>query len=237
MNPYSYYNIFDTKGIEYLIVIGFLVLLIPFWRWLNSPVELKSASAEAVKALTAQILRIPKGLLYSMNHTWTHLERSGMALVGMDDLLLHLTGGVEVRFLKEHHERIGKGEPVATLSQDGKQLQVLSPISGVVKQTRHSLEENPGSLLEDPYGSWLVKIQPEQWQKETGGYIMGEEAERWAADELGRFREFMTRAAGMKERATHLVMQAGGELIDQPLKGMDKEVWEEFQEIFLGHEV
>ena len=27
-------NIFDTKGIEYLVIIAFLLLLIPFWIYI-----------------------------------------------------------------------------------------------------------------------------------------------------------------------------------------------------------
>ena len=41
------------------------------------------------------ILRIPLGLLFSKNHTWAHLEKSGVAEVGIDDFLLHITGDVK----------------------------------------------------------------------------------------------------------------------------------------------
>ena len=34
-------DIFDTKGIEYIVVIGFLLLIIPFWMILNKPLKLK----------------------------------------------------------------------------------------------------------------------------------------------------------------------------------------------------
>lgn len=30
-------DIFATKGIEYIIVIVFLILIIPFWKYLNAP--------------------------------------------------------------------------------------------------------------------------------------------------------------------------------------------------------
>ncbi len=35
MESFSYVNIFETKGLEYLIVIGFLVLLLLFVRHLH----------------------------------------------------------------------------------------------------------------------------------------------------------------------------------------------------------
>jgi hypothetical protein len=35
MESFSYLNIFETKGLEYLVVIGFLVLLVLFVRNLH----------------------------------------------------------------------------------------------------------------------------------------------------------------------------------------------------------
>ena len=37
MNEFSYIDIFATKGFEYLLVIGFFLLLVGFWTFLNSP--------------------------------------------------------------------------------------------------------------------------------------------------------------------------------------------------------
>jgi glycine cleavage system H protein len=92
MNGFSYNNIFETKGIEYLIIIAFLVIIIPFWVIINR----KSGSTKHIKKalgiLSDNILRIPQGLFYSKNHTWAHLERSGNAKVGLDDFLIHITG-------------------------------------------------------------------------------------------------------------------------------------------------
>ena len=92
MDQFTYTDIFDTKGIEYLIVIAFLLLIIPFWIRLNRPLKLRTNLIETAGALTAGILRIPRGLFFSRNHTWSQLDGSGLARIGMDDLLLHLTG-------------------------------------------------------------------------------------------------------------------------------------------------
>ena len=39
MDGFSYTNIFDTKGIEYFIIIAFLILIIPVWIIYNRPVR------------------------------------------------------------------------------------------------------------------------------------------------------------------------------------------------------
>jgi glycine cleavage system H protein len=207
-------------------------LLIPVWRWLNLPVKVKETFGQLSGALNMSLLRVPRGLFYSPNHTWSHLERSGVAKMGMDDLLLHLTGGVEVKFLKKQEERIHRGEPVAMVMQEGKRLLIASPLTGRVVDTHDSLQEDPASLMEHPYESWLCAIEPEHWQEETKSYRLADEALEWTGREMDRFRDFLAGsvagAAGSK-----VVLQAGGELIDHPLRELDQEVWDRFQVMFL----
>ena len=37
METYYYVNIFETKGLEYLLLLAFLVLLVVMFRYLNAP--------------------------------------------------------------------------------------------------------------------------------------------------------------------------------------------------------
>ena len=47
MNEFSYIDIFATKGIEYLLVIGFFLLLAAFWSFLSVPKkEIRKAQEE-----------------------------------------------------------------------------------------------------------------------------------------------------------------------------------------------
>jgi hypothetical protein len=47
VNEFSYIDIFATKGFEYLLVIGFFLLLVGFWSFLNVPKkEIRKAQAE-----------------------------------------------------------------------------------------------------------------------------------------------------------------------------------------------
>ena len=235
MDAFTYTDIFDTKGIEYIIVIFFLLMIIPVWIILNRPLKLKARVSRAAGALTAAILRVPKGLLFSKNHTWTHMGHSGNARIGVDDLLLHLTGGVEVGFLQEQGTRIRKGDLLAILQRDGKKLEVTSPITGRVERVNPTLVENPGALKEDPYHSWLYEIEPENWKEETGRFLLAGEASRWIGEELSRFKDFLAETVhgGEGQASVEPVLQAGGELIDEPLSEMDQEVWSSFQSAFL----
>ena len=235
MEQFVYSDIFDTKGIEYIIVIFFLLLIIPVWRLLSRPVRIRGAEAFSRQALTLQSLRIPQGLLFNRNHTWSHLEKSGLASVGMDDLLLQLTGGVDLKYLKNQKDRVVRGEAIARISQEGKELVITSPISGVIQGVHGSLEDDASAIGNDPYSSWLYRIRPENWQEETRSAFLAERASEWVKKELEKFKDYVAEALGESSEAG-LVLQEGGELTAHPLREMDREVWIGFQEKFLQME-
>jgi len=233
MNQFVYSDIFDTKGIEYIVVISFLLLIIPLWRLLNKPLKQSASPGKNIQALTLKALRIPQGLLFNKNHTWSHLEKSGLASVGMDDLLLHLTGGIELKYLKEQQEKVRRGEPIARIIQEGKELVITSPLSGEIERVHASLEENSSAISNDPYSSWLYRIKPEKWQEETNNAMLAGGATDWVEKELNRIKDYMAEAVSESSEA-EMALQAGGELLAYPLKDMDQEVWKDFQEKFLN---
>ncbi len=174
MDGFTYHNIFDTKGIEYLAILAFFAMLIPFWLTLNKQVKLTKQLQKALGALTARSLRIPQGLFFSRYHTWTHLERTGDAKVGLDDLLLHLTGDVKINVLKKPGEKIRKEDLLAEINHNDKFLRIYSPISGEITEANTMLVKNPEFLNVDPYGKgWMYKIKPSSWVADTNSYFSG----------------------------------------------------------------
>lgn len=236
MEGFTYHNIFDTKAIEYLAIVFFFILLIPFWKILNTKATVPKPAFQPLGALSASTLRIPQGLFYSRYHTWAHLERSGVAKVGLDDLLIHLTGQVSVTRVKASGERIKKGDLLAEISHKGKPLRIFAPISGEILEANPVLASNPGLLNEDPYEKgWMYKIRPSSWVSDTSSYFMAEDATQWAVQELERFKDFLAASLGRySPQPSNLVLQDGGELRDQPLSDLPVEVWQDFQQDFLN---
>ncbi len=235
MDGFSYTNIFETKGIEYLAIITFFAILIPFWVILNKQVKVSKQIQKVLGILSAKTLRIPQGLFYCKNHTWTHLEKSGTARVGLDDLLLHITGVVKFRNFRKPGETILKGELLAEIDQNGKTLSLLSPISGTVLNTNTLLIESPEIVNDDPYGKgWVYKLKPTNWVAETSDYYLAGDATSWSELELERFKDFV--AVSMKKYSPEpsmVILQDGGELCDNALSEMPTEVWSDFQKDFL----
>ena len=239
MDGFTYKNIFETKGIEYLVTIVFFVILIPFWILLNRQVKTKKQIQKTLGTLTANSLKVPHGLFFSRFHTWTHLEKSGVAKVGLDDLLLHITG--EVRFIPyvKSGEKVKKGDLLAKIDQKGKVLKIFSPISGEIIAANSELANSPELLNEDPYQKgWMYKLKPSSWVTDTHSYFLAEDASAYAMQELERFKDFLATSVGKyTPMSSNVVLQDGGELIDNPLAELSDEVWQEFQQDFLSKKV
>ncbi len=236
MDGFSYNNIFETKGLEYIIIITFLILIVPFWIIINRRAEIVSRIKKELGILTAGILRIPQGFFYSNFHTWAYLQKSGIARVGIDDFLQHVTGEVKFGYLTPQGTFVKKGGLLAKIDQNGKQLQIFSPLSGIITKTNNMLSENPEILNEDPYGKgWICLIRPIEWIAETNSYYMAEEAVSWTKKELERFKDFLAVSmAKYSPEPSMVFLQDGGELRDQPLSELPHEIWDEFQKSFLN---
>lgn len=236
MDGFTYYNMFDTKGIEYLVVIAFLLLLIPFWLTLNRRVNVKETVGKALGVLSANVLRIPQGIFYSKNHTWAYLEKSGIARIGLDDLLLHITGEVSVNHLKNSGEKVSKGDLLAQIDQKGKTLDIFSPISGEVVNANPVLNGNRELLNADPFGKgWIYNIKPTDWVAEIPAFYFGRNATDWFNKELMRYKDFLSVTMPRYSPASSMViLQDGGELTNNSLSEMPPEIWKDFQKEFLS---
>ena len=237
MEGFIYSNLFDTKGIEYIVVIIFLLLLIPFWVIVNRKSEVVQHIQQGIRVLTTNFLRIPKGLFFSPNHTWLYLEKSGQAKIGLDDFLQNVLGEIAIHSLKSTGETVKKGEVLAIIEQGGKQLRVHSPLSGEIVAANILPGESDGPAAKELEDGWLYSIVPASWQKETSGFLLGAEATNWFTDEITRLKDFLNinlaRQAGV---LTVLAFQEGGELEPNPLAKLDAGIWDEFQNEFMDEQ-
>ncbi len=234
MDGFSYYNIFETKGIEYLITIAFFLLLVPFWIALNRQAKATKKLNEALQILSANILKLPQGIFYNKNHTWTFLERNGAARIGLDDLLINIVGRVNINKLKTPGDMIRKGDVIAEIGHNGKSIKVIAPVSGEVLKANEMLTQTPEAISSDPYGQgWIYKIKPVNWIAETQDCYFAEEAVNWSKKEIERFKDFMAETVKKYSPAqANVIMQDGGEVCCNALAEMPEEIWKDFEKNF-----
>lgn len=236
METFHYYNIFETKGIEYLITVVFFLSLIPFWIILNNRDKIAKGIKKALGVLSVSKLRIPQGIFYSPGHTWTYLRRNGTARVGVDDLLLSITGPFALNAVAESGTAVSKGEVIARIVQQDKELAIKSPVSGILRSANQSIFEHPEVLMDDPYGTgWMFEIKPSAWKEDTAAYYLADEAVRWTGEELVRFKDFLAGSLQRHDETPSLLaLQDGGELREHLLADLPKEVWMDFEHEFLA---
>jgi glycine cleavage system H protein len=235
MEGFTYTNIFETKGIEYLVILSFFAVLIPVWLLMNRKTK-QEKSGKHPGFVTADSIKIPQGLFFSKYHTWAYLGANGEAKVGIDDFLLRFTGDVTISHFKNPGEKINKGDVLTLINKNGKNLRILSPISGEIQRENTSVFENQATLKTDPYKlGWMYSIKPSNWKAETNSYYLAEDATNWAQQELLRFKDFLSVSVQkyMPQPST-IVLQDGGEIADQALAELPEEVWQEFQDKFLN---
>jgi len=236
MDGFTYSNIFDTKGIEYLFIIAFLIMLIPFWIILNKESPVAKKVHQVIGALTANILRIPQGLFYAKNHTWLFLEKTGNARIGLDDFVIRLVGDINIMPLKIAGDKMKKGELIAEVNQDGKKLNIFSNISGEIVSENEAIQNDPDLLGKDPYNrGWIYAVKPSNWKAETQSCYLADEATKWLKLELDRLKDFLAVSLARHSSEPSLVaLQEGGELRQNIFTELDGEVWKDFQESFLN---
>jgi len=153
-----------TKGLEYLLILGYLALLIPAWRLISSSGKrqpLPVAVAPTVTAPDRPWFTVPDGFHFHRGHTWAQPVNGGdVVRVGMDDFAHVLLGPVQGLDLPTPGSRVTAGEPGWQVQVDGQMLPMLAPVSGEVEAVNEQAAGTLGSSRGDPYASgWLMEIR------------------------------------------------------------------------------
>jgi glycine cleavage system H lipoate-binding protein len=159
------------------------------------------------------------------------MEQNGVVKVGIDDFLQHITGTITRIKMKSQGEKVKKGEQILSIIQNGKQLNLYSPISGIIREQNKSLDSNSSIINSSPYNEgWIYKIEPTNWLRENQLLFMADKHKQYIKNEFSRLKDFL--AAVLKtdaEKYPQIVLQDGGELRDGILSDLGPEVWEDFQ--------
>ena len=163
------------------------------------------------------------------------MEKDGIVKVGIDDFLQHITGTLTKIKMKEPGEKIRKGEKILSIIRNGKQLNIYSPVSGIIRERNPGLLTDSSIMNSSPYSEgWVYMIEPKNWVRETEFLFMGEKYKEWLKDEFKRLKDFFT-VSVMSDSSVyqHIILQDGGELSDNVLADLSPEVWEDFQTNFI----
>lgn len=212
-----------------------LILIGAVWYARRQKLEDLLDEIDITPAFNENSIQAPKGIYFDKTHTWAFMEQNGFVKVGIDDFLQHVTGTITRIRMKESGEKVRRGEKIMTIIRNGKQMDIYSPVSGVIREQNQSLLSDASMVNKSPYSEgWVYLIEPKNWLKEMQFLFMAGKYKNWLQDEFTRLKDFL--AASMKSNTTvyaHVVLQDGGELTDHVLADLGPEVWEDFQTNFI----
>ncbi len=225
MVPHSILTLYYAKPLEYFIAAAFLLLFIPFWRYVQGGRPALAVRRAALPRLT-EWFTVPEGLFFHPGHTWARVESDGLVALGLDDFADKLVGSLSGARLPAPGAWLATGEPAWSLVADGRSLDMLSPVDGVVVEINRGGVRD-GQPIGDPYGTWLVRVRPTRLIANLRGLLSGELARRWMA----------TAADGLRRRLSPelgLVHQDGGTPVHGLARRLDPERWDRLaRECFL----
>ena len=220
-----------TKGIEYLMVIGYLLMLIPFWFVLQGGRRRQPAAVAARVAPLAEVaqglrawFRVPEGVHFHQGHTWAVPEGGGVFRVGLDDFAQRLIGPPDRLRLPAVGAALEEGERGWSLGLGDRTVDMLSPVEGEVVALNAEAIENPALVSDDPYGrGWLMKVKAPRPNAALKNLLPWRLARAWMEDATDRLSAAMSPPLGVE---LGRVLQDGGIPVAGLARQIDPEHWD-----------
>ena len=103
-------------------------------------------------------MNFPAELEYSKSHEWLK-EEDGVSVIGISDFAQDALGDVVFVNLPEVGDDAAAGEAFGDVESVKAVSDLISPVSGTVCEVNEDLLDQPELLNEDPYGTWIIKVE------------------------------------------------------------------------------
>jgi glycine cleavage system H lipoate-binding protein len=224
MIPHDILTLYSAKMLEYGIAILFLVLFIPFWRYVqSSAVAPEPASAKVrVPAPATDWFALPMDRLFHRGHAWLKDEADGNVTIGLSDFAAKLVGPLSRISLPAIGSTVGQGEMAwRMVADDGRTVDMLSPVDGTIVDINPVVAASAATAESDPYGrGWLLKVRPSRLRANRISLLSGQAARRWMDEVLVGLRGQLAPSLGS-------LAQDGGAPLHGMARAIDPEHWDE----------
>lgn len=187
-------DLFATKGLEYVLVIGYLALLVICWRFVR-PQRARDAADSEASAASGPLARLEADYLFHQGHSWARRVSERVMRVGMDDFAAQLLGTVNGFVLPKVGDRLEEGEPGWEVDIGGRRIPVLSPVTGEVVALNEELLRSPETLGQEPYhGGWVLEVGVRNPAAARRNLLAGALAYAWREEAMDRIQELAERS-------------------------------------------
>jgi glycine cleavage system H lipoate-binding protein len=231
MIPHDILTLYSAKMVEYAIAVVFLLLFIPFWRFVQGPSRaLAPATArDASRATTlADWFSVPADRLFHRGHAWAQPADSGLVTVGLDDFAANLVGPLARISLPAVGAPVGQGERGWRMTAgDGRSVEMLSPVDGTVVEINQAVADDPAVAMADPYHhGWLLKVRPSRMVANRTNLLSGATARQWIRSVAAGLQAQLAPGLGA-------LAQDGGVPVAGMARSLDAEHWDAVARTYL----
>lgn len=121
-------------------------------------------------------------------HVWVKREAGGAVRFGLDPLGIETMGTLAQLELLPAGTSVERGEPLGTLEAEKFVGPLESPLSGTVLAVNGDAVADPRIVHDDPFGAWLVELNPADYAGEAAGLVAGDEIAGWFTAKLAEYR-------------------------------------------------
>jgi glycine cleavage system H lipoate-binding protein len=153
---------------------------------------------------------VPQGYCFHPGHTWVLDEGHQNARVGIDAFAGNLFGKIDSVELASLNRWVRQGQKLCTVKREGRSIDLLSPVEGVLVSVNHHVLKDPNLVVEDPYkDGWLCVIKAPELAMNTKNLLQDNVVAAWMQNSIARL--------GVKlQELTPALAQDGG----LPIKGL-----------------
>ena len=188
----------------------------------------------AFAGIDSKDFRIPKGVFFAANHTWTKVNDDGKVRIGLDDFIQKVVGKIDRIEFMNPGEEVKSGDKIIKIVQDGRSIYLKSPVDGRIAMVNRDLEADASKIKVDPYKAWAIEVEPKHLSKDLRNMKIAESASNWFKKELKRFKEFVSTEVTATNNLVGATAQDGGIPVEGLLERMENGTWKKFEDEFLG---
>ncbi len=201
-------------SILFVLLTFLLILTVMYFRRPQTAAE--ALQVAPVKTLGAPVMlkqagfEVPEGYCFHPGHTWVMDEGRQNARVGIDAFAGNLFGKIDSVELSDLNRWVRQGQKLCTVTREGRSIDMLSPVEGVLISVNHEVLKNPNLVIEDPYrNGWLCVVKAPEMATNVKNLLQGPIVPAWMQNSIARI-------GAMVQQLTPALAQDGG----LPIKGL-----------------
>ncbi len=102
---------------------------------------------------------LPKELKYAATHEWSKIENDNIVVVGITEFAQEQLGDIVFLELPEPGAAVKAQQPCAVVESVKTASDLYSPVTGTILEHNQKAIQEPDTVNEAPYATWLFKIK------------------------------------------------------------------------------